>query len=204
MRGRGPVVNLDRSKKAMMIEAVLEDFRGAPIERLTTLDIGCGNGGISRHFAEANTHFGVDVNDLRRGDTSSFEFRLVADECLPFADDYFDIVLSNHVIEHVSDQRRHLSEVRRVLKPGGCVYLATPNRSSPIMQGHVGNNRVLRYREMAPLIASCGLRPTEYGVAVASEPQRFHGEVAWARSIPKVILNLMRPFFPSHIFVLTE
>jgi len=50
---------------------------------------------------------------------------------LPFEPDRFDVVISNHVIEHVGDaaaQLRHLQEIRRVLKPEGVAYLAVPNR----------------------------------------------------------------------------
>jgi SAM-dependent methyltransferase len=56
---------------------------------------------------------------------------LVNDSSLPFEDDAFDVVLSNHVIEHVGDevqQLAHLAEIRRVLRPGGKGYLAVPNR----------------------------------------------------------------------------
>jgi SAM-dependent methyltransferase len=48
-----------------------------------------------------------------------------------FPDGHFDVVISNHVIEHVGDsiaQRRHLAELRRVLGPAGVGYLAVPNR----------------------------------------------------------------------------
>jgi SAM-dependent methyltransferase len=50
---------------------------------------------------------------------------------LPFSDACFDVVISNHVIEHVGDeaeQRRHLTELYRVLAPSGVGYLAVPNR----------------------------------------------------------------------------
>lgn len=204
MRGRGPVVHLDRAGKARMIEAILCDFRGSSIEGLTTLDIGCGNGGISSHFAASNDHFAVDVVDQRKIFTPEYTFKTISNELLPFEDGIFDIVISNHVIEHVTDQRRHLLEIRRVLRTGGCVYLATPNKSSPIMEGHVGNDNVLRYHEMGPLIRSCGFQVVEYGVSVAQDPQRYHGEVRWARVLPSAILKLLRPLFPSHIFVLTE
>lgn len=204
MRGRGPVVLLDRSKKARMIDAILEDFGGAPVEGLRTLDLGCGNGGISDHFAAANEHYAVDVVDQRRSGTAGYTFKLISDEHLPFEDAFFDVVISNHVIEHVSDQQGHLSEVRRVLRPAGCVYLATPNRSSPFIEGHVGNDMVLRYCEMGPLIRACGFDYTEYGIAVASEPERFHGEVWWARFFPTPILRLLSPIFPSHMFVLKK
>jgi SAM-dependent methyltransferase len=52
----------------------------------------------------------------------------MADERLPFPDGTFDVVISNHVVEHVADPDRHLSEIRRVLKASGVCYLATPNR----------------------------------------------------------------------------
>jgi SAM-dependent methyltransferase len=48
-------------------------------------------------------------------------------ESLPFPDSTFDFVVLDQVIEHVSDQKRVLSEAFRVLKPTGCVYIACPN-----------------------------------------------------------------------------
>ena len=200
-RGRGSVVNLDRSQKARQIEAVVADFIGKSVEGLVTLDIGCGNGGISDWLAEDNEHFAVDVADLRKGDRV-YDFALVSDERLPFDDQTFDLVLSNHVIEHVADQQLHLTEIRRTLKPSGCLYLATPNKSSPIMEGHVGNEMVLRYRQMAPLFRECGFIVSEYALDVAKHPEKFAGEVAWARPLPKPLLKLARPLFPSHIFML--
>lgn len=200
-RGRGSVLNLDRSKKARQIEAVSRDFLGRPVAGMVTLDIGCGNGGISAWLAQDNDHYGVDVADLRKI-VDGFTFTQVSDERLPYPDSMFDFVVSNHVIEHVSDQELHLSEIRRVLKPGGCAYLATPNKSSPIMEGHVGNEKVLRYRQMAPLMRKCGFDVREYALEVAAMPDRFSGEVAWAKFLPRPLLTLARDWFPSHIFML--
>jgi SAM-dependent methyltransferase len=47
-------------------------------------------------------------------------------EAMPFADLSFDLVIANHVMEHVSDDLRALREVRRVLAPGGMAILQTP------------------------------------------------------------------------------
>jgi SAM-dependent methyltransferase len=47
---------------------------------------------------------------------------------LPFASGSFDAVLSFDVFEHIRDSDRHLNEVRRVLRPGGCYFLQTPNK----------------------------------------------------------------------------
>jgi SAM-dependent methyltransferase len=38
------------------------------------------------------------------------------------------VVVSNHVIEHVANQQLHFDEICRMLKPGGTLYLATPNK----------------------------------------------------------------------------
>jgi hypothetical protein len=73
---------------------------------------------------------------------------------------------------------------------------------SPIMEGHVGNVRVLRYRRMAPLFLEHGFHSHEYTTRVLREPDRFRGEVKWARRIPAAVLRWLRPLFPSQIFIL--
>ena len=55
------------------------------------------------------------------------------DELLPFADDTFDLVYANFVVEHLARPERAFSEWRRVLRPGGTLVLLTSNRASPLM-----------------------------------------------------------------------
>lgn len=45
---------------------------------------------------------------------------------MPFADASFDLLIANHVLEHVDDDLRALQEIHRVLKPGGKAVLQTP------------------------------------------------------------------------------
>ncbi|HET9034257.1 MAG TPA: methyltransferase domain-containing protein [Dokdonella sp.] len=45
---------------------------------------------------------------------------------MPFDEGTFDLVIANHVLEHVDDDLKALSEIRRVLKPGGHAILQTP------------------------------------------------------------------------------
>lgn len=203
MKGRGPVVHLDRRQKAEMIEAVLADALKGPVRGFRILDIGCGNGRISSYFARKNEQYGVDISDRRAADSGGFTFKLVCSEELPFEDGFFDIVLSHHVIEHVGNQDLHLEEIRRVLRPGGLAYLATPNKSSPIMEGHIGNDLVLRYRRMAPLFRRHGFSVSEYGVKLLRAPDRYSAEIRWGRFLPRPLLKLLRPLFPSHVFVLS-
>lgn len=100
----------------------------------TLLEIGCGAGVITSILAQEGgadleVH-GVDVVDTRV-EKEGYQFRQVEGTGLPYADGQFDVVISNHVIEHVGnagDQQEHLSEIRRVLAGDGIAYLAVPNR----------------------------------------------------------------------------
>lgn len=132
---RQPHAALDRATrvpKARKIISILGAERFHSAQKL--LEIGCGAGVITSILAQEggcglDVH-AVDVVDTRV-ETEGYEFRRVDGTTLPYADGQFDIVISNHVIEHVGDtgaQRNHLREIRRVLADGGIAYLAVPNR----------------------------------------------------------------------------
>lgn len=197
-----PVVHLDRHRKAQMIESILESFLGQPVQGYRVLDIGCGNGDISAYFARNNEQYGVDVSDRRRDKNKSFVFSIVTSEALPFDDGFFDLVISHHVIEHVNDQELHLREIHRVLKSDGSSYLATPNRTSPLMKGHIGNDRVLRYRQIEPLLHGAGFVCTDYSPRVVREPDRFYADWRIGRLIPGFLVRALRFLIPSHIYML--
>jgi len=54
------------------------------------------------------------------------EVEIINIERISYPDDYFDIVIANHILEHVNDDRQAVNEVRRVLKTGGHAILQTP------------------------------------------------------------------------------
>ena len=47
-------------------------------------------------------------------------------ENIPFQDEYFDMIIANHVLEHVQNVQIALNEIYRCLKPGGMALLQTP------------------------------------------------------------------------------
>jgi SAM-dependent methyltransferase len=121
-----------RRAKAQKIIAILlaeRSLRGTDI-----LEIGTGTGVIPAELGKIAGPDGrvvsIDTMDTRI-DTNGYEFALTRGVELPFDDATFDVVVSNHVVEHVGDravQQKHLSEIGRVLRPGGVGYIATPNR----------------------------------------------------------------------------
>lgn len=118
--------NSSRKRKAMKIKAVLAEV--TDISKARVLDIGTGSGHIAHEFSnEAKEVSSIDIVDERK-ERRGYSFKLAKDESLPFDDGVFDIVVTNHVVEHTPDQQKHLREVLRVLKPGGHIYLATPNK----------------------------------------------------------------------------
>lgn len=134
-QGRLPHASLDRGTRIPKARKIInmigrERFGSAR----SLLEVGCGAGVITNILAQQGGKglevHAVDVVD-ERVEKAGYAFRQVDGTALPYPDNYFDIVISNHVIEHVgdeSDQRQHLCEVRRVLADGGIAYLAVPNR----------------------------------------------------------------------------
>ena len=95
------------------------------------LEIGTGSGyGISI-IAPVADEF-VTVDKYRSEATESLPVNVTFREAkvppLPFEDESFDYVVSFQVIEHISNDKRFVEEVRRVLRPGGKFIVSTPNR----------------------------------------------------------------------------
>ena len=97
------------------------------------LDMGCGDGRLSA-LLDAEQLTLADVSDvaLERAARRLPAARTVAlepDAPLPLPDNAFDLVLCAETIEHVRDVQLLLSEVRRVLRPGGRLAITTPAHS---------------------------------------------------------------------------
>ncbi|MBU0551373.1 methyltransferase domain-containing protein [Myxococcota bacterium] len=95
------------------------------------LEVGCGTGLILRGLArEARHAIGVDISGGMLKQARARGLNVVQGSAteLPFADASFDAVVSFKVLAHVEDIRAALSEVGRVLRPGGFAALEFYNR----------------------------------------------------------------------------
>ena len=107
------------------------------------LDIGCGDGRRTVRWAKC-----IGTQDITGMDAKNFgqPFNMVEgniDGGLPFDDETFDVVISHHVIEHVSNTDQFVSEIHRVLKTGGYAGITTPNMAAGKVisgTGSVGKN----------------------------------------------------------------
>ena len=102
------------------------------------LDLGCGDGRLTAELDAAElTAADVSRVALDRARARLPEHAVLAelepDAPLPFADGAFDLVLTVETAEHVRDLQLFLSEIRRVLAPGGELALTAP-ASAPLVR----------------------------------------------------------------------
>jgi SAM-dependent methyltransferase len=97
------------------------------------LEVGCGLGFLLHaleRFAPGLEAEGVDISGFGARfarERLGLMVRAGTLEAAGFADAAFDIVLQKDLLEHVGSPREHLRETARVLRPGGFLWLVTPN-----------------------------------------------------------------------------
>ncbi len=221
-----------RIEKAKKIISVLKKTpTSKKLASSYALDIGTGSGHIanyfSRHFKKVSS---VDLRD-ERVEKRGYAYRKVPDERLPFADGTFDVVITNHTIEHVLDQKLHLSEIHRVLKKDGVCYLATPNRYW-ILENHfklpflawfpnkisraylmlvkrkVWDVLALSYGDILRLSKNAGFKSENVTIRLMKNPEEFGLNYGAAQSIvkkiPRPILILLNCFVPTFVVLLRK
>jgi ubiquinone/menaquinone biosynthesis C-methylase UbiE len=127
----------DLDERSPWYQLVLEYL--APVQGKRVLEIACGRGGFSAVLeSRGATVCGADfsaaalsIASQKIGRNSAGFLRIGLSRAdahhLPFADGSFDCVISCETIEHLTDPPAALQEMARVCKPGGMLYLTTPN-----------------------------------------------------------------------------
>lgn len=145
------------------------------------LELGCGEGrGVELLLPKAKSYLGLDkiqavIEGLREKYTkANVQFESGVFPPIKLPDNSFDTIVSFQVIEHIKDDELFLSEIHRILKPGGMAILSTPNIRMTLsrnpwhireytadqlaslagkyfsqvnMKGIAGNERVMEYHE---------------------------------------------------------
>jgi SAM-dependent methyltransferase len=105
------------------------------------LDVGCGRGAYADDAVafrrnlrivkgKCPTVIGIDVDRGAAQNPFLDEFRLIESATWPVSDQYVDLCICDHVLEHIEDPTSFFGECRRVLRPGGYLCIRTPNLCS--------------------------------------------------------------------------
>lgn len=97
------------------------------------LELGCGNGVLWENFQTSFRNreiFLTDksvgmVNQVRKRFGNRFNYVVMNMEDISFQDNYFDVVIANHVLFYATDIHKTIQQIKRVLKPGGKLYAST-------------------------------------------------------------------------------
>lgn len=102
-------------------------------QRGRLLDVGAGSGWLVRHMNSLGWEaegLDFDAHAVERARARGLKMHQGALPQQGFAEASFDAITMSHSIEHLHDPVGWLAEARRVLKPGGCLAIATPNTRS--------------------------------------------------------------------------
>jgi glycosyltransferase involved in cell wall biosynthesis/SAM-dependent methyltransferase len=114
------------------------------------LELGSASGGQWPLLREwSNDLTGIDLYEpfVRASQEKGLNIHLGFVEKMPFPDESFSAVVSRHVMEHVGDIQTALSEIKRVLKPGGYVASVTPLLSIDNEPAHIQKLSIEEWEE---------------------------------------------------------
>jgi 2-polyprenyl-3-methyl-5-hydroxy-6-metoxy-1,4-benzoquinol methylase len=126
-----------RDEESPWYKLVLEYL--VPLAGKRVLEVACGRGGFAKLLASQGAcTFGADFSytaleiaqkraHSNGAGSSQVHFAEADAQNLPYASNSFDVVVSCETIEHLPDPLSALQEMARVCRPGGLLYLTTPN-----------------------------------------------------------------------------
>lgn len=227
-----------RQKAAKLISVIAHglgrsaDDPGGVLTGLTAVDVGCSAGFIADELALAGARTtGVDIDEpglakARERFGERVDFRLARGEDLPFEDGSVDVVVLNHIYEHVVDPDAVVADIHRVLAPGGVLYLGIGHRWQVLEPHHrlpflswlpqraadrymrltgKGEHYYERYATPAGLRRMfAGFDVWDYTLPVLADPAAFSGGDVipeWVGRLPERALAAALPLVPTYVWL---
>ena len=120
------------------------------------LDAGCGEGYGTKLLSSAVkkiTGIDIDKKIIRKASKkyagNNCAYQLYDGKTIPFADNYFDVIVSFHAIEHIKNDIGFIDEMYRALKDNGRLIITTPNKTIRL-PGNMPSWNVFHIREYTP------------------------------------------------------
>ncbi|MGB9366373.1 MAG: class I SAM-dependent methyltransferase [Xanthobacteraceae bacterium] len=109
--------------------------RGQAVNRLSLLEVGCGHGNMlleasNKGYQVHGLEYSVDAARVANDKLGADVVRVGAITEDTFPEESFDVCILADVIEHVRDPAGFIQDIRRILKPGGVLFIATPSTAS--------------------------------------------------------------------------
>ncbi|MEO7270051.1 MAG: class I SAM-dependent methyltransferase [Knoellia sp.] len=227
-----------RQKAAKLISVIAHGLgrsasdEGGPLAGLRAVDVGCSAGFIADELALAGAQTtGVDIDEpglakARERFGERVDFRVARGEDLPFEDDSVDVVVLNHIYEHVVDPDAVVADIHRVLAPGGVLYLGIGHRWQVIEPHHrlpflswLPQRAADRYMRLTrkgdhyyeKYSTPAGLRRMfaafdvwDYTLPVLGDPAAFSGGDVipdWVGRLPEKALAATLPLVPTYVWL---
>jgi len=200
---------ISRQQKGIRIVKALENHLGS-LQKLKILDVGASTGIIDNELAKYfGKVVGVDI-DKQAIKFASWKFKRinlrfeVGDAMkLKYKNKSFDVIICTHVYEHVPDTNKLFTEIYRVLKPEGIVYLAAVNALWPWephydlpflswLPKSLGNLYVRltgkakhyyetprSYGQLRKMIYGAGFKIYDYTVKIINDPVKYGYPSSW-------------------------
>lgn len=236
---KSPIL-MDADYKRLKVEKMLAVLSAAGMLGQSdgvAVDVGCSVGFFCRALApQFGQVYGLDIDAnaiarARDGAPANVNFQVADSMNLPFADDEVDLVVCNHVYEHVPDAARLFDEIYRILKPGAACYLGAASRLT-VVEPHyhlpflswLPKSIAHRYMRLfgkgteyyENLRTYWGLRQLirkfelhDYTLRIVQSPDQFCARDlipagGFVSRIPMFLWRWAYPLLPSYIFILRK
>ncbi len=167
------------------------------------LDLGCGYGGKTVELMKvchARQVYGIEpfekMIELSRlyansQDAKQCHFKVCSQYEIPFDSNSFDAIVSHDVLEHVADPRKTISEIYRVLRPGGRAFIIYPPYHG-IMSHHL--DYITRIPALHLLFSADAIIEAVNNILVSPEGKKYFTN---AQPAPVWSYNLKRKCLPT-------
>lgn len=176
------------------------------------LEIGCGSGAfgvrLQKHFnSRANVGLDISFNLLQR---HRFSPVLGDGQWLPFANQSFDLIAASASLHHIHNLKQTLSEVARLVKPGGRMIFIEPNADHPyrrvVVDGGFLRDWFLKTSDesifptdLSQMLGELGFRNTTFHyLTVQNRKPSLLGRMQWwfaSLPTPRVWQRFVHPWF---------
>ena len=229
-----------REIKTNKILSVIKDYcskNNKDMDKFTCLDIGCSAGLITNYISmNLKKTIGIDtdestINSAKKLSNKNLTFLKASALSVPFKDNTFDLIICNHIYEHVPDAQKMFDEIYRILKKDGICYLSAGNKYN-IIEGHyklpflswlpqplanlyliiTGRGKIYEEKHFSYFKVKRMLRRfkiNDYTLRIIKNPEKYSlidivEKGSFISRLPLFVFKILYSLIPTYIFILKK